>query len=323
MKNPQNTTIVCTVFEGHYHKGVAALVNSLSVNGFEGTIYAGYKGALPPWAVIEAKEKNYEVMRVKDNLKLHFLKFPDTAFLPYCKPNFMLDLFDTLEPQAERVIYFDCDIVVKCTFSYFEQWSDFGIMLVEDINSPISTTDPLRYQWVDYFKKHDISVRRDSNQYVNGGFIGMNRRAKGFLNTWNHIQNLVLEDMNAMKVDVHKSHLPEKISGLKDRTYMFNRTDQDALNVAKDTTEEVLAIADSSAMDFKSVGFVMSHAAAKEKPWEKNWLKFVLKNGQRPSPTDRIFLNYTVSPISIYNNRERKIKQIHLKLASILGRVLA
>jgi hypothetical protein len=322
MKNLNRTTIVCTVFEGHYHKGVAALINSLYVNGFRGTIYAGYKGALPPWAVIHAKSDAYEIMHVCPSLNLHFVKFPDTAFLPYSKPNFMLDLFDKYETEAERVIYIDCDIIVKCAFSHFEQWSDFGIMLVEDINSPISTSDPLRFQWVDYFKKYGISVRRDSNQYVNGGFIGMNRREKGFLTTWDHIQNLVLEDMNAMKVNVHKSHLPEKISGLKDRTYMFNRTDQDALNVAKDTTEEVLAIADSSAMDFKSVGFVMSHAAAKEKPWEKNWLKFVIKNGQRPSPTDRIFMDYTTSPISIYSPQERRMKKMHLKIASILGRVL-
>lgn len=318
-----NKTIVCTVFEGHYHKGVAALVNSLFANGFEGTIWAGYKGALPPWAVITTTKKDVQVMSVRDNLNINFLKLPDEAFLPYSKPNFMLDLFDKYEPQAERVIYFDCDIVVKCVFSYFEQWSDFGIMLCEDVNSPISTTDPLRYQWVEYFKKHGITVRQDNNQYVNGGFIGMNRRAKGFLKTWQHVQDLVLEDMNAMKVNVHKSHLPEKISGLKDRTYMFNRTDQDALNVAKDSTEEVLAIADSSAMDFRSIGFVMSHAAAKDKPWEKNWLLYVVRNGQRPSATDRIFMNYTASPIELYNSRERFIKKIHLKLASTLGRVLA
>ena len=323
MKKMQDKTIVCTVFEGHYHKGVAALVNSLYVNGFEGTIWAAYKGSLPPWAVIDRKEQDYDVMTVCENLTLNFLKFPKEVFLPYCKPNFLLDLFDKYEPQAERVIYFDCDIVVKCVFSYFEQWSDFGIMLCEDVNSPISTTDPLRYQWVEYFKKFGITVRQDNNQYVNGGFIGLNRRAKGFLSTWETIQNLVLEDMKAMKVNVHQSHLPEKISGLKDRTYMFNRTDQDALNVAKDATTEDLAIADSSAMDFKSIGFVMSHAAAKDKPWEKNWLMYVVKKGQRPSATDRIFMDYTASPISIYSSRERWIKKAHLKVASVLGRVLA
>jgi len=306
-------SIVCTVFEGHYHKGVAALVNSLYAHGFVGSIWLGYKGALPPWAVIATNSGGVEVMNVRDNLSLHFVRLPDKMFLPYSKPEFMLDLLDKYVPDAERILYFDCDIVVKCDFSHFEQWTDFGIALCEDVNSPISPTDPLRYQWVRYFKQHGIVVRQSDNQYVNGGFIGLSRKAKGFLDTWRRVQELVLEDMRSANADVHLSHKPEKISGLKDRTYMFNRTDQDALNIAKDTTEESLSIADSSAMDFRGIGFIMSHAVSKIKPWEKNWMMHVIRNGQRPSPTDRLFMEHTTSPINIYTPCERALKKAHLK----------
>ena len=177
----QNKTIVCTVFEGHYHKGVAAFVNSLYASGYEGVIWVGYKGALPPWAVIETKENHYEVMKVRDNLHLHFILFPPQAFLPYCKPEFMLELLDKYQPEAERIFYFDCDIIVKCAFSYFEEWVNYGVALCEDMGSPLSPTHPLRHQWAHYFKKYNIILHQNDNQYVNGGFLGLKRAAKGFL----------------------------------------------------------------------------------------------------------------------------------------------
>ncbi len=318
----QNKTTICTVFEGHYHKGVAALVNSLHRQGYEGVIWIGYKGALPPWAIIESKNDLAEVMTVCDNLKINFIKFPKEAFLPYCKPDFMLDILEKYQPDAEKLFYIDCDIIIKCPISYFEEWTDYGVALCEDVNSPLPTSHPLRHQWAQYFKKYGITVRRDNSQYVNGGFLGLNREAKSFLETWRDVQNLVLEDMERIKADLHNSHKGDIASGLQGRNYMFNRTDQDALNIAKDVTNETLSIVDNSGMDFQGVGYIMSHAASKTKPWEKNWLKYVVKNGQRPSPTDRIFLDYVSVPINIYSNQELRFKRFHLKIASALARFL-
>jgi hypothetical protein len=141
------------------------------------------------------------------------------------------------------------------------------------------------------------------------------------LHTWRHVQNLILDDMARIKADVHLSHKSEKISGLKDRTYMFYRTDQDALNIAKDVTEETLSIVDGKEMDFGGYGFIMSHAESKSKPWEKNWLAHVLKKGHRPASTDRIFMNHTQTPINIYTSSERFLRKAHLKLAVVLARV--
>ena len=318
----KNNSSVCTVFEGHYHKGAAVLINSLYANGFEGTLWAGIKGDLPPWAVISAKDGDIEIMNVTENLSINFIRFPKNVYLPWIKPDLMLDMFDKYEPESERVFYLDCDIIVKCHFSYFEKWSQFGVMMCEDVNSPVSLTNPLRYEWVEYFKKFGINVRRDTSQYVNGGFLGLDRKHKKFLKTWGRVQDLVLEDLNAIKVDLHiVTKVSDKVSGLKDRNYMFYRTDQDALNVAKDSTDEPISVADRSAMDFGGVGFIMSHAIGTSKPWVKNFLRYVFKKGQRPKTADRVFFDYIDSPISLYSKRERFMKKTHLKLATALGRV--
>ena len=91
------TSTICTVFEGHYHKGVAGLANSLQANGYEGIIWAGYKGKLPPWAKLETQKNGREgvemIMKTKENdiegvdtmivsdkITIHFIKLADSTF---------------------------------------------------------------------------------------------------------------------------------------------------------------------------------------------------------------------------------------------------
>ena len=42
-------SVVCTVAEGSYFNGVAALTNSLVHAGFRGSVVVGYRGSKPTW----------------------------------------------------------------------------------------------------------------------------------------------------------------------------------------------------------------------------------------------------------------------------------
>src|SRR5438105_11868756 len=103
---------ICTLFEGHYHIGVATLVNSLFLHGFRGTVIAGHRGDLPPWAAgAHAKEEAQELM-VAAGLTLRFVRVAQPGHLTNLKPHFMLEAWEKHAAGAEGLLYFDPDIVV-------------------------------------------------------------------------------------------------------------------------------------------------------------------------------------------------------------------
>ena len=84
---------VCTLFEKHFHHGVAGLTNSLYKNGFRGNVYVGYRGELPNWcdSLIANPDLNWEgakSLKVKSDLTVHFLPVDTTFHLTNYKPYF-------------------------------------------------------------------------------------------------------------------------------------------------------------------------------------------------------------------------------------------
>ncbi len=303
--------VVCTLFEGSYHYGLGVLTNSLARNGYKGVIWVGYRGNLPSWMNGLSKENNYQKYKVSDDLEMNLVLLQTDAHLTNYKPDFILDIFNHYDKNATRIFYFDPDIVIKTKWENFEKWSKYGVFLSEDVNSPLNKFHPLRYAWIEYFGKYDLRLEAKEDIYVNGGFIGISKSDIEFLLLWQKIQVYMAMELKGLKE-----------WGIKDRTFLFHMTDQDALNCTIMAYKGNKTIMGKDAMDIIPGGYFMSHALGGRKPWRNKYIKNAL-SGISPLKTDRLFWKYAKEgPINVYSRLYIKRKNIELLIGIFLSRFI-
>lgn len=301
-----SNSIICTLCEGDYFLGFAALVNSLVKSGYTGPIVCGYKGSLDAWNRIS---KSTSFSSPAGGVEVILEKYEAEQHFTQVKPQFMRLLLSKSKDQPERIFYFDPDIVVKCEWDFFEQWADLGIALCEDINSPMLRNDPRRLRWKKFFSEEKgFSWRNDLDIYVNGGFVGLSKQRFGFLSEWESVQS-------------HIFSVVPKTTGLKYETptAVFYSPDQDALNIAVCCSEHTGSVMAKEAMDFQPGGFIMSHAIGPKKPWQRSFFKEALR-GVPPRNVDKLFLTNSKTPIQIYGPAARAAKLVDVTAASLLSR---
>jgi hypothetical protein len=307
------TSAICTLFEGNYHYGLGALVNSLYAQGFCGTLYVGYRGALPPWAVDLKTTDGFSEFTAAEGLVLRFIPLTTKIHLTNYKPDFMLDLWQRHCPKADAFFYFDPDIVIMCKWSFFEEWVEAGVTLCADINFAMPGNHPVRNAWKRFYEPHGFKFRREPDLYFNGGFFGLKKERMEFLTCWQRLQDLMAPAINGM----HNVNIG-------DRTFLFHKTDQDALNVAAMTAESPISTMGLDGMDLQpgGGGYVMSHALGAEKPWKKKFVRRLLLRGNSPSRADRIYFKSVTRPIQLYSPAELSAKRLFLLTASFLARFM-
>jgi hypothetical protein len=306
-------SVVCTLFEGSYHFGVGALANSLYAGGYRGVIYAGYRGALPPWAAGGPTRDGVAEYSPAPGLTLRFLPLATTAHLTNFKPDFMLSLWQDHCPQADALFYFDPDITVIAGWPFFESWVAAGVAVCADINPSMPAQHPLRHAWKQFYQPHGIVFHRELDLYFNGGFIGVHRRHAEFLRCWQGLQVLMASEIGGMQ-NVN----------LRDRTYLFHKTDQDAMNVAVMASECPISPMGQDGMDLQpgGGGYVMSHAVGGQKPWKKPFLRTLFQRGWPPSRADRMYFRHVETPIRLFSAPSLVNRRSSLLLAAALGRFL-
>ncbi len=221
----------------------------------------------------------------------------------------MLKLLDELK-QVDAVAYFDPDIVVKCRWSFYNEWMSHGVALVHEVvSNDMPPTHPLRLGWQSVIRACNKKITRSLTSYLNAGFCGVSRANVSFLTTWIEILNC---GINTFGLD------PEKLS-MNDRSHLFHVGDQDALNIAAMCTEVEISEMGPEGMDFAGGGWTMAHAAGSVKPWKKNYLLSAIR-GHVPTSCDKNFWENASSPISIYLDSTIKIQQTCIRMASFVGR---
>ena len=303
---------VCTLFEKNFHYGLAALVNSLYNNGYRGAVYVGFRGELPPWAKPVSERGDVSVFRVAEGLEICFLRLETAVHLANYKPDFMLDVWDSHCPNSEQLFYFDPDIVIKCRWEFFEEWAKKGIALCEDVNSPVPETHPLRKGWQELFTRHGIELSFKTDLYLNGGFVGVDRRNHNFLNAWCKVQAVMEEEIGGLE---------QALFDKPDRTTSFAKTDQDALNIATGLTQAPLSLVGKDGMDFISGGYIMSHAIGSPKPWNNKYIRRAL-GGSAPSLAEKEYWKNVEAPLRIYSPLTLSGHRLRVRLAAAIGRFI-
>jgi hypothetical protein len=314
---------VCTLFEGSYHLGLAALVNSLHHAGFRGELFAGYRGALPTWAgaAVAAPLDAWPGARSLDvaaDLSLVFLPLDTDYHLTNYKADFMLALLDGPARAADALFYLDPDICVVQPWCYFGEWVSCGVALCEDVNSPLTENHPRRVGWRRYYAQHGLFLRFRAAQQVNGGFVGVHRNDRAFLLGWKQTMDLMATEIGSLSLAL-TSNASYRSTGFAD---CFDRTDQDALNAAVEASSQPVSVIGQEAMAFKAGGALLPHAIGGPKPWQANYLRAALA-GVPPSPAHKAFWAHVDGPISPYTARALSRKRLALKLASAIGRVVS
>lgn len=313
MKSVQRD-LICTLFEGDYHKGLVALINSLYKAGFHGDFYAGYKGELPSWQNNLNSNK-----RLNSQFKVHFLQLDTSYHLTNYKPDFILKVINLQKEEWNSIYYLDPDIVVQAPWDFMREWVSYGVALCEDVNSPLPEYHPKRCAWRKYFGEGGHKLKFKDSVYVNGGFVGLVREDLDFINIWRQLQEEMsvaiggLDGANMGKGKQLNADLSSPLSP-------FSKTDQDALNATLEAYSGKCSLMGKEAMGFKAGYNILPHALGQPKPWDKRFLQSLLLNGVKPSLADKAFWEVPETPIVLNSESYRFLKKFDIKVSSFISR---
>jgi hypothetical protein len=299
--------VICSLFEGDFHIGVAALINSIVRSGFKGLFWIGYRGVLPPWTA-PLKRREDGLFEVGDAL-LGFETIESSRHFGQFKPDFLTRTID--QGIARRYIwYFDPDITVRCSWSFYEMWVRHGVSLCqEQAMGQMPSRHPIRAEWMRMAREAGWGEpQREQERYYNSGFVGLDIDNRGFLAQW--IAAVRLANSNGVAPNQFQK-------GGRDQA--FFTVDQDTLNIATMFAGVPLSPIGPEGMGFIHGGFTMYHSVGRAKAWRKKFLRSCLQ-GSPPTNGEKHFLACADGPLHPYSAAALRGLRMRAGVAAFLGR---
>lgn len=304
---PSHEQVICSLFEGDFHLGLAALINSIVRGGFSGLFWIGYRGTLPLWT--KQLERNEQGLFRVGKALLGFESVKGDRHLGQFKPEFLSQVIDR-GIAGKYIWYFDPDITVRCEWEFFERWVRFGVCLCQEITmGTMPSRHPFRCEWIEMALEAGWGQPpQQQERYYNSGFVGMDIAHRDFLGKW--IAAIRLANRNGVKPDQFQKG---------GRTQVFFTIDQDTLNIATMYSQTPLSVIGPEGMGFIPGGFVMYHSVGPSKPWRKEFLASCLR-GIPPTLFDKHFLLCAGGPVCPYTRAALMWLRIRATMAAVLGR---
>jgi hypothetical protein len=299
--------VLCTLYEGRYYEGVIALVNSLVKSDFDGAICIGSRDS----PVDRVRDMMDRINEGYSDIEVRFLSVDPGMHLGRFKPFFLNRMLREI-PETERLFYADPDLVVKAKWANFVQWSEFGVSICEDQNSPVYAQHPIRHVWKEIAQTNGLTWSRSLDTYFNSGYVGLHTQFADFLDMWEKTISICEEH----------SEIDDRFDRRETQPLdPFQTWDQDALNIAACCYGGELSFIGKEGMDFEWGGRWMSHAVGARKPWSTNYVTDALC-GIAPRRVDRLYWRKFQSPFPTVDNLTIWKKRMSLNAAIFVSRYI-
>ncbi len=298
--------LLITLYQGDYHLGAAALINSALRHGFDGRIALYHDSEkLPAWTS-HLTADGPDKFRI-GLVEIAFHRIVAPRHFGYHKPFVMREALRNY-PDRGSIIYADPDVLFLAPWSFFESWILQGVAFCLDSQFPqLPAEHPWRATWRQLVKDATGLACRPVSNYPNSGFVALTRDQLPFLELW-----------MALTEQFEKGGGDTKGFCLEER-HRAIVGDQDLMAAALMAWTGPTSILGPEGMGFTEYFYALSHDINRPKAWRRDFAREAVQ-GIKPSQGSAFFLEYADQPIPALSPRELNAKKLSFKVARTISR---